>query len=477
MNQAAEPVVDRRAWWTLAVASIAGFMVSLEVTIISLAFGRIAAAFPGTSTTTLSWVFTAYNIGVASLLLIAGWLSDTRGRRRCFLAGLVVFGAGSLLSGASVSAGMLIAGRAVQSVGGALLFPAGLALVLTAFPVERRQAAVGIWGIAGGLAAAVGPTFGAMLVDAFGWRAVFLINVPVAFAGVLVGRSILRESTAPGMPRRVDVVGVPLASLAVGVLVLTIVEGEHWGYVSARSVLALAASVVLASVFVIRARRHPAPLFDLGLYRIRSYTVGTVGAVLFAMAFFGWLVQLPNFLQQVWGYSVLQAGFGLAPGPALTTVLTPLIGRVVERLGHRLLTAVCSAAGALGLFWPYLTARVEPNYVVSVLPSTLLLGVSASTGFAIMVGATMRDVPPQRFGMAGAGRTTAFQLAVALGVAVSVAVVGRAGTPTGVLDGHRANWLVGALLHVALTALFVLWYPAPRARSTVVGAGAMPAAH
>ncbi|MFM7537909.1 MAG: MFS transporter [Acidimicrobiales bacterium] len=464
MTEGTVAIVDRRAWWTLAVASTAGFMVSLEVTIISLAFGKIARAFPETSVGTLSWVFTAYNIGVASLLLISGWLSDTRGRRRCFLAGLVVFGAGSILSGVSVSAGMLIGGRLVQAVGGSLLFPAGLALVLEAFPPQRRQAAVGIWGISGGLAAAVGPTFGAMLVDAFGWRAVFLINVPVAIAGVVVGRWALTESTAPGVSRRVDLVGIPLASLSVGTLVLAIVQGDEWGYGSARTLTAVAVAVVLAAGFVARASRHPAPLFDLRLYRIRSYAVGSLGAVLFAIAFFGWLVQLPNFLQQAWGYSVLQAGFALAPGPALTTVLTPVFGRIVDRVGHRVLTAVCSAAGAIGLLWPALLADSSPNYVVAILPSTLLLGLSAGTGFAIMVGATVRDVPPQRFGMAGAGRTTAFQLAVALGVAIAVALVGRPRTPEALLEGHRLNWLVGAVLHLALAALFLAAYPRPSKR-------------
>lgn len=469
-------VVDRRAWWTLAVASLAGFMVSLEITIISLAFRKIAAAFPETSVNTLSWVFTAYNIGVASLLLIAGWLSDTRGRKRCFLVGLAIFGTGSLVSGLSVSASMLIAGRVIQSVGGSLLVPAGLALVLTAFPPERRQAAVGIWGISGGLAAAVGPTLGAMLVDALGWRAVFLINVPVAFAGVPLGWRIFTESRAEGVPRSVDLIGIPMASLAVGALVLAIVQGEDWGYGSAATLVTLLIAVVLATAFVFRALRHPAPLFDVGLYRIRSFAVANIGAVLFAVAFFGWLVQLPNFLQSQWDYSVLRAGFGLAPGPALTTVLTPLIGRVVEKVGHRMLTAVCSALGALGLFWPVPFATTEPNYLVAILPSTLLMGVSASTGFAIMVGASMRDIPPPRFGMAGAGRTTAFQLAVALGVAISVAIVGRSQDDAVALDHHRVNWLVGAGLHVALALLFVLAYPRP-ARSAPGAAAPVAAVH
>ena len=461
MTNTTQVSVDRRAWLTLAVASIASFMVSLEITVISLAFRKIAAAFPGTSTGTLSWVFTAYNIGVASLLLISGWLSDTRGRKRCFLVGLFIFGSGSVVSGLSWNAAALIVGRVIQSIGGSLLFPAGLALILTAFPPARRQAAVGIWGISGGLAAAVGPTLGAMLVDAFGWRAIFLINVPIAFAGIPFGLKVLRESTADGVPREVDVLGIPLASFSVGVLVLAIVQGNAWGYASPRTLGCVAVSVVLAVAFVRRATSHPTPLFDLGLYRIRSYLVGSIGGVIFAIAFFGWLVQLPNFLQVQWNYSVLRAGFALAPGPALTTVLTPVMGRMVDRLGHRRLTAICSMMGALGLFWPVITARTTPNYVVAILPQTLMMGFAAATGFAIMVGASMRDIPPQRFGMAGAGRTTAFQLGVALSIAICVAIVGRPEAGQAALNAHRVNWTVGAIALAALAALFAFAYPKP----------------
>lgn len=452
--------VTARSWATLAVASIAGFMVSLEITVISLAFGKIAAAFPGTSRGTLSWVFTAYNIGVASLLLISGWLSDTRGRKKCFLIGLFVFGTGSVLSGLAWSAPALISGRVVQSVGGSLLNPAGLALVLSAFPPERRQAAVGVWGISGGLAAAVGPTLGAMLVQSAGWRAVFLINVPIAFLGIPIGLRVMQESRAEQVPRRVDLIGVPMASLAVGVLVLAIVQGEGWGWASGRTIGCVVAAVVLATGFVRRSLSHPTPLFDLGLYRNRSYLVATIGAVLFTVSFFGWLVQLPNFLEAQWGYSVLKAGFALAPGPLLTTFLTPVLGRIADRVGHRTLTTACSAIGAAGLLWTWLLADAEPNYVLAVLPMTLALGVSASTGFAVMVGAAMRDVPPPRFGMAGAGRTTAFQLGVALAIALSVAVVGRPAVGRAMLDAHRRNWLVGAVAMAALAVLFAVFYPA-----------------
>ena len=271
-------VVSRQAWFTLAIASAAAFMVALEVTVISLALPEIQDAFPGTEYSTLSWIFNAYSIGVASLLLVAGWASDLYGRKRLFLLGMTIFALGSLGAGTAQSINWMIGARAVQSIGGAMLFPSGLALVLAIFPMAKRQMAIGIWAATGGMAGAFGPPVGALLIGAFGWRAVFLINVPVAFVAVLVGWRVLIESRADGVSRKVDVLGVrwpPSASP----LVLGIVQGRDWGWGSLQVIGALAASVVLIVAFV--ARHAPAP-FDLRLFRIRSYRIGLIGALLFS---------------------------------------------------------------------------------------------------------------------------------------------------------------------------------------------------
>jgi MFS family permease len=167
---------------TIALGSAAVFFIALELTIISVAMPEIADAFPDSSRATLSWIFTAYNVGVAAFLLIGGWMAERFGRRRLFMIGLVVFTVGSLASGLAPSVALLIAARTVQAVGGALLIPASLAVVLHAVPQERHDVAIGIWGAMAGLAAAVGPTVGAVLVNAVGWRSVFLVNVPLAVA-------------------------------------------------------------------------------------------------------------------------------------------------------------------------------------------------------------------------------------------------------------------------------------------------------
>jgi EmrB/QacA subfamily drug resistance transporter len=468
-------VVSREAWLTLAVASTAAFMVALEVTVISLALPEIQDAFPGTEYSTLSWIFNAYSIGVASLLLVAGWAADLYGRKRLFLAGMTLFALGSLGSGTAQSMNWLIAARAVQSIGGSMLFPSGLALILAIFPVARRQMAIGIWAATGGMAGAFGPSVGALLIDAFGWRAVFLINVPVAITAVIVGLRVLAESRAEGVSRKVDVVGVPLASLGVGALVLGIVQGRDWGWGSLQVIGALLASVVLIVAFVARATHHPAPLFDLRLFRIHSYRVGLIGTLLFSAGFFGSWVLLPTFIQRWWGWSVLKTGFAVMPGSLIAAFLSGPIGSVVDRFGHRRVVALGGVLGALGWLGFALFMQTEPNFLLGLFFPNVLLGLGMAVLFGMLTGASMRDVPPHRYGMAGAGRTTTFQLAQALGVAVGVAVIGQPLTATEALSSYRVAWILSALMLFGVAVVFLVSYPpapsSPGATGEVVATG------
>ena len=463
------PDATRRAtaYRTLFVTSLVGFMVALEITVIALARDEIAHAFPQASAAALSWIITAYNIGVASVLLPAGWLADRFGRRRVFLWGLAIFGVGSLLSGLAPSAELLIASRVVQSLGGALQFPSGLALLLTAFPIERRQMAIGVWGAMGGLAAALGPSVGALLVEGLGWRSVFLINVPVVSIALLLGPTWLAESRGDTVARRVDLVGVPLASIGVGTFVLAIVQVSDWGWSAPGTLASIGLGVLLLSLFIMRSHRHPAPLFDLSLFRLRSYLVGNLGTVAFATAFFAWLIMLPEFLQRAWEWSVLKSGFAIAPGPMVSSLCAPLAGRLADRLrSPRPLLVVGGllgvAATAMHLAW----TGTEPSYVMGLLVPGIVIGLCAACGFAPLVGAAMRDVPPPRFAMAGAGRTTIFQLSVALGVAAAIGIVGRPGSPGGFLSGMRWVWVLSLALFAAQALLFATAYP----RRDVVGA-------
>ena len=447
------------AYRTLFVTSLVGFMVALEITVIALARDEIAQAFPDASAAMLSWVITAYNIGVASVLLPAGWMADRFGRRRMFLWGLAIFAVGSLLSGLASSAELLIVARVVQSLGGALQFPSGLALLLTAFPIERRQMAIGVWGAMGGLAAALGPSVGALLVDALGWGSVFLINVPVALMALLLGPTWLAESRGEGVARRVDLVGVPRASIGVGAFVLAVVQISDWGWTAFGTLASLTVGAVLLGLFIARSHRHPAPLFDLGLFRLRSYLVGNLGTVAFATAFFAWLIVLPEFLQRSWGWSVLKSGFAMAPGPMVSSMLAPIAGRFADRFTSRPLLVAGGLLGVTAAAMHLAWTGTEPSYVTGMLIPGVVVGLCAACGFAPLVGAAMRDVPPPRYAMAGAGRTTIFQLSVAFGVAAAIGIVGRPASPAAFLDGMRWVWLLALVLFATQALLFATAYP------------------
>ena len=450
--------VPRSAWLTLAVVSVAVFMVAMELTIIALALPEIRAALSGATPAALSWVVNAYSIVVAALLLLSGWLADRYGRKRVFRTGLALFALGSVAAGASTSIEMLIAARALQAVGGSMQYPAGLALLLGAFPRNRHQTAIGAWGAMGGLAAATGPALGAVLIEAFGWRAVFYVNVPVALTALIVGARALPESTGEAPGTKADMVGVPLASLGVGAVILGIVQGETWGWASASTVGSFAAGVLLVTAFALRSRRHPAPLFDLDLLRIRSFALGNLGSLFFALGFFSLLVPLPSFIQEVWGWSALETGLAYSVGPLVSFLVAPQAGRLADRIGNAPLLIAGSACGMAGLLWLVGVVSTEPS-LPQLLVATVLVGISAGTGFSQLVGAALRDIPPERYAMATAGRTTFFQLSVAFAIAVAFTMIGQPAGPAAELAAYNTVWMVCAGGYFCNLVLFAFVYP------------------
>lgn len=449
--------VPRSAWLTLAAVAAAVFMVAMEMTIIALALPEIRASLDATPAA-LSWVVNTYSIVVAALLLLSGWLADRFGRRRIFQLGLLLFAAGSVAAGVSVSIEMLIAARALQAVGGSMQYPAGMALLLTAFPRARHQTAMGTWSATGGLAAALGPGIGAALIEAFGWRAVFFVNVPVAVTTLAVGARILVESTGEDAESRVDTIGVPLASVGVGVIILGIVQGEAWGWGSASTLGSFAAGALMIAAFVRRSRRHPAPLFDLTILRIRSFVLGNLGALFFALGFFAFLIPLPTFIQEVWGWSVLHTGLVFAAGPVISFCIAPYAGRLADRIGNAPIIVTGATCGTVGLLWLLWNITTEPSLGL-LLPGLMLVGVSAGTGFAQLVGAALRDVPVGRYAMATAGRQTFFQLSVALAIAVAFAMLSEITGPDATLAAYKNVWLLSAAGQLSNVLLFSLVYP------------------
>ncbi|MEO5974772.1 MAG: MFS transporter, partial [Ilumatobacteraceae bacterium] len=291
----------------LALTSIGVMLVSLDISIVNVAFGSFVKEWPE-SRRTLTWVFSAYNIAYAAGLLTAGRMADAFGRKRAFLSGLTIFMIGSLLCALAPSALLLVCARIIQALGGAILTPASLALVLPEFPVARRSAAIGIWGAVGGVSAASGPTLGGYLVDNFGWHSVFLINVPLCVLALVIGARLLHESRDETAPRSVDYLGALFAVGGVALLTLVIVQSDEWGWISGRSLGVFAFSVALLLAFLVRCNSVAHPVLDLRLFKLPFVTAAAISGFVFTMGFFALIFVNVQWLQMVWGYSPSLSG-------------------------------------------------------------------------------------------------------------------------------------------------------------------------
>jgi MFS family permease len=250
--------------------------------------------------------------------------------------------------------------------------------------------------------------------------------------------------------------------MAIGVLVLGIVQAEPWGWDDTRTVGCLVTAVALLAAFLVRSMHHPAPLLDLGLFRIRSFAIGNLVQVVATGPMFGWLVLMPTFFQAVWGWSALSAGFAVVPTALVGAILSPLAGRLADRIGHRALVVAGCAAGALGTSWWALFASARPNYATGMLPGFILTGLGATAGVSTTTAAIMSRVPPRSFSMAGAARTTIFQLGLAVGIAVAVSIV-NAGDATS-LRPYRNVWLLAATCSAVAAVLMLSAFPARPSR-------------
>jgi EmrB/QacA subfamily drug resistance transporter len=368
----------------------------------------------------LSWVLNAYAIVFAAVLVPAGALADRFGRRRAFIAGLVVFALGSLLCGAAPSAPALIAARVVQALGAAFLIPTSLALLLPEFEPRQRPTAIGIWAAVGGVAAAAGPPLGGLLVAA-NWRLVFLVNLPVAFVTLLLALRILRESRDADVAIP-DLFGAALLTLAIGVLALGLVQAPDWGWSDARTLACLAGALLAGALFLARCARHRTPIIDLSLLTVRSFALANAAMLAFGAAFAAMLLSNVLFLTGVWQESALQAGFSLAPGPLTAAAFAVPTGRLAARLGQRRVAgAGCLAFAASGLWWLW-RVGATPHYATELLPGLLLGGAGVGLTLASLSSAAVASLPPARFATGSAVLNMCRQLGAVLGVAVLVAI-------------------------------------------------------
>ncbi|MFD0374511.1 DHA2 family efflux MFS transporter permease subunit [Streptomyces sp. NPDC127112] len=425
----------------LALCCAATFLAFLDSTVVNVAFPDLRHAFPEVPTARLTWVVSAYAVLFAALLAAAGRLADTLGRRTLFLGSTLAFTATSLAAGAAPTAGLLILARALQGAAAAGMIPAALGLVLAHTPPARRAAAIGAWGAAGGLAAAVGPSLGGLLVEVWDWRAIFMVNVPLGLLVCQAARNALPREEPAGR-RLPDVLGTAALALGIGALVAGLTQGAEWGWTSA-PVLVLAVGGLLSIASALhRSRRHPAPAVDRHLWRAPVFARSNVSALLFGAGMYAWLLTGPSYLMARWHYTPLEAGFGVTPGAVLAMAGALVVGRrVPPRLQWAavVLGSLLFAANAL-LLWGW--AAHSTSYAQVFLPAGLLGGLGIGTALTALSAAASATLPPQRFAAGTGLLMTARQLGGALGVAATAALL------TG--DGDRWS---GVFLLTALTAL------------------------
>jgi EmrB/QacA subfamily drug resistance transporter len=435
----------------LAVGSASSFLVYLDTTIVNIAFPDVRASFAGVTLAGLSWILSAYAIVFAALLVPAGRLADVVGGRRLFLGGLAAFTAGSALCAAAPSVPLLVGARVLQAAGGAMLVVSAQLLVMASHPPEQRMRAIGLMAGAAALASALGPVLGGLMVDLGGWRLVFLVNLPIGVAALVLGR---RMPEPPRRPRshRPDIRGSLLAVVAVGALALGAVQGPIWGWGDPRTIAAFAGSALLAPLLVWRSAVHPAPVLELALFRVRSFSAGNLSALLLGTSFFGLVLANSLYLTQVWDYSVLRAGLAIAPGPLASALAAILAARFTDRIDPRRFVLPGAAISGIAGVWLATRVGAEPAFVAEWLPGMLLMGVGVGLGFATTVAVCVRDLGPAQLGIGSGMSSTTRQLGAVLGVATLVAILG----PAPGAGSYDAGWwaMAGlALLAVAPVAM------------------------
>jgi len=402
------------------------FMSSLDLFIVNLAFPYIAREYAGTSLSSLSWVLNGYTIVFAAVLVPAGRWADRVGRRRLFIAGLAVFGAGSLLCGLAPGVAALIAARVIQAIGAGLMVPASLSLLLAAVPAPARARAIGTWSALGALGAALGPVIGGALVQ-LSWRWVFWINLPVALVTILLARRVVPESKDDHAAGRPDLVGAALLAAAVGLIALALVKAPDWGWGSARFIGLLLASLACGAGMVARSRRHHSPVIELGLLRSRTFSGTFAASILYYAAFGAFVLNAVEFLTGVWHYSAVQAGLAIAPGPLMVLPFARVVApRLAARLGGpgRVAVIGCAVNAGAQLLW-LAQIQVEPAYLTHLLPAQLLGGAGVGLAIPSLLGAGSASLPPAHFGTGSGILNMARQVGTVLGVASLVAILSR----------------------------------------------------
>lgn len=414
-----------RKWWTLIAVSVATFMLLLDITVVNVALPSIRKDL-NASFTDLQWVFDAYTLTLAALVLTAGSLADRLGRRRTFAAGLAIFSLASLLCAVAPNPTFLNLARAVQGVGGAVMFAVSLALVAQEFAAGReRGMAMGMYGATIGVAVAVGPLIGGALTDSLGWESIFYLNVPIGAAAMVVTYLKLRESRDPNATH-VDWAGVATFSISLFLLVLALVRGNAEGWGSALIVSLFVGSAVLMVAFIVVEQVVSEPMLPLGLFRRRAFTGVQLAAFAVSSSLFALFLYLTLYLQNYLGLSPFQAGVRYLPITVLSFVVAPIAGVLLSRVQARVMLSIGLAAIGLGLL---LMSGIEASSDwTTLLGGFLIAGAGVGLINPVIADVAVSVVPKENSGMAAGINDTFRQVGIAVGIAVWGAILIGSGT-------------------------------------------------
>src|SRR6516165_7204707 len=446
----------RRTVWTFVVTSAALFMASLDNLVVTTALPSIREHLHA-SLGGLQWTVNAYTLTFAVLLLTGASLGERYGRRRLFVAGLALFTAGSAAAALAPGVGWLIAARAVQGVGAAVLIPLTLTLLSAAVSPERRGVALGAWGAVGGLAIAIGPLVGGVVVEGASWQWIFWLNVPIGIVLLPIAWSRLTESR--GSATRLDLPGLVLASLGLFGIVFGVVRGNDHGWTSLTVLAPMVAGGLLMAAFAAWELRAPEPMLPLQLFRSRGFTMTNAASLLMFFGMFGSIFLLAQFLQVVQGYSPLQAGLRTLPWTAMPVLIAPIAGALSDRIGGRPLLVTGLALQAIGLGW--LAAVITPTVpYLTLVPAFVVSGVGMSLFFAPVANVVLGSVRRDQEGIASGASNAIRELGGVFGIAVLGAVfAARGGYASGasfVAGLTPAIWVGAAAVAVAAAAALAL---------------------
>jgi len=449
---------SRTRWLALYILCLGDLMIVLDSTIVNVALPSIREDL-GFSQTSLAWVVNAYLLTFGGFLLLSGRLGDIYGHRRLFLIGIALFTVASIACGVSTTPGLLVAARAVQGFGGAVVSAVALSLMMNLFTEQADRAkAMGIFGFVMSGGGSLGVLLGGVLTDTLNWHWIFLVNVPIGVAVIILTLKLLPGAHGSAAGGRLDVAGAITVTASLMLAVYAIVNGNDTGWTSGQTLGLLGAAVALLSAFIAIEARVRSPLIPLALFKLRNIVVANTVGILWAAAMFAWFFVSALYLQLVLGYSPLEVGLAFLPANLIMGAFSiGLSAKLVMRFGFRIPLSFGLLVAAVGLVL-FARAPVDGNYVIDVLPSMILLGVGAGMAFNPVLLAAMSDVDPSESGLASGVVNTAFMMGGALGLAVLVSLASSrtdslrasAHGPLASLNGgYHVAFLVGALFAAA----------------------------